>query len=413
MEFRTEIRTADLHSALVIDAIFGTGINKPVKTPASDIISFLNRSEAPVLSVDIPSGISADDGRVMGIAVRADYTVTFGLPKIGHLLHPGAEHTGILSVENIGFPEALLTSEALNIQTIEKDYAAFLVPDRPANSYKGDYGHVLIVAGSKGRTGAAFMASKACLRSGAGLVTIGVPESLGDVFQSRATEEMILLLPDKGDGTLSFEAAEAILRFASDRADVLAIGPGIGVSGDTKKLMRGLVVGSPVPMVIDADGINSISGDAGIFGSARSPVILTPHVGEMARLLKLNDSEDSVDKSGVGTDRLSTSLSFSRKTGTYLVLKGVPTVIAEPGGKSFINTTGNPGMAKAGSGDVLTGIIAAFLGRLSNPLDAAVLGTYLHGLAGDIAASEKGMHSLIATDIIEHLAGAFKSLKRE
>ncbi|HSB32170.1 MAG TPA: NAD(P)H-hydrate dehydratase [Candidatus Sulfobium mesophilum] len=412
MEFRTGISRADLHSSLVIDAIFGTGINKPVRPPVSDIVSFLNRADAPVLSVDIPSGISADDGRVMGVAVRADYTVTFGLPKIGHLLHPGAEYAGKFFVEDIGFPRELLASESLNIQTIEKNDASLLIPERPANSHKNDYGHVLIVAGSAGRTGAALMAARACLRSGAGLVTLGVPESLAGVFQSTVTEEMILPLPDKGGGTLSLESAQVILEFVSGRADVLAIGPGIGVSADTRGIMQELIVRAAVPMVIDADGINSISGDAGILEKAKSPMILTPHVGEMARLLRRNDSDSSVDRTAIEAHRVSESLSFSKKTGTYLILKGAPTIIAEPEGKAFINTTGNPGMATAGSGDVLTGIVAAFLGQMSDPLDASVLGTYLHGLAGDGAASEKGMHSMIATDIIEHLPNAFKTLKR-
>ncbi len=413
MEFRTGISGADLHSALVVDAIFGTGINKEVKPPVSDIISFLNRSEAAVLSVDIPSGISADNGRVIGEAVRADYTVTFGLPKIGHLLHPGAEYTGKLFIEEIGFPKVLLNSESLHIQTVEKDDAALLVPARPADSHKGDYGHVLVIAGSRGRTGAAIMTAKACLRSGAGLVTIGVPETLAGVFQSRAAEEMVLPLPDKGDGSLSFEAAGEILRFVSERADVLAIGPGIGISADTTRIMRELITNSAAPMVIDADGINSIKGDGGILRKAKSPAILTPHAGEMARLLKPDSADESAERAAIERERVSLSVSFSEKNGVYLVLKGAPTLIAEPGGKLFINTTGNPGMATAGSGDVLTGIVAAFLGQQSNPLDACVLGTYLHGLAGDMAASEKGMHSMIATDIIEHLPGSFAALKRE
>jgi hydroxyethylthiazole kinase-like uncharacterized protein yjeF len=413
IEFRTGISGADIHSAMVVDAIFGTGINNPVRPPVSDVISFLNRSEGPVLSVDLPSGISSDQGRVMGEAVRADYTVTFGLPKIGHLLHPGAEYTGKLFVEDIGFPEGLLTAESLYIQTIEKTDAALLVPARPANSHKGDYGRVLIVAGSRGRTGAALMAAKACLRAGAGLVTMGVPETLTGVFQSRATEEMILPLPDKGDGSLSFEAAKEILSFICGGADVLAIGPGIGISVDTTRIMRELILNSTAPMVIDADGINSIKGDAGILRKAKSPLILTPHAKEMARLMKRDGQDGSADTAAIEADRVALSLSYSKKTGIYLVLKGAPTVIAEPGGKVFINTTGNPGMATAGTGDVLTGIVAAFLGQELNPLDASVLGTYLHGLAGDIAASEMGMHSTIATDIIERLPGAFAALKKE
>lgn len=412
MEFRAGISGADLHSALIVDAIFGTGINKDVEPPVSDIVSFLNRSEASVLSVDIPSGVSADNGRVMGQAVRADYTVTFGLPKIGHLLHPGAEYTGRLFIEDIGFPEGLLTAESLRVQTVQMSDAGLLVPARPADSHKGDYGHVLVIAGSRGRTGAALMTSKACLRSGAGLVTIGVPETLVDVFQTRVTEEMVIPLPDKGVGSLSFEAAGEIMRFVSEKADVLAIGPGIGVSADNTRIMRELITNSAAPMVIDADGINSIKGDTGILRRAKSPVILTPHVGEMARLLK-EDGEEAAERTAIEMERVALSLSFSKKNGVYLVLKGAPTVVAEPGGKLFINTTGNPGMATAGSGDVLTGVIAAFLGQQLNPLDASVLGSYVHGLAGDIAASAKGMHSMIATDIIENLSGAFAELKRE
>lgn len=412
MEFRAGISGADLHSALIVDAIFGTGINKDVEPPVSDIVSFLNRSEASVLSVDIPSGVSADNGRVMGQAVRADYTVTFGLPKIGHLLHPGAEYTGRLFIEDIGFPEGLLTAESLRVQTVQMSDAGLLVPARPADSHKGDYGHVLVIAGSRGRTGAALMTSKACLRSGAGLVTIGVPETLVDVFQTRVTEEMVIPLPDKGVGSLSFEAAGEIMRFVSEKADVLAIGPGIGVSADNTRIMLELITNSAAPMVIDADGINSIKGDTGILRRAKSPVILTPHVGEMARLLK-EDGEEAAERTAIEMERVALSLSFSKKNGVYLVLKGAPTVVAEPGGKLFINTTGNPGMATAGSGDVLTGVIAAFLGQQLNPLDASVLGSYVHGLAGDIAASAKGMHSMIATDIIENLSGAFAELKRE
>lgn len=408
IEFRTGIGKTDLHSAVVVDAIFGTGIKNTVRPPISEIISFLNSSEAPVLSVDMPSGISSDRGSVMGEAVRADYTVTFGLPKVGHLLYPGAEYTGKLFVEDIGFPEGLLTAGSLYIQTIEKTDAALIVPARPADSHKGDYGRILIVAGSKGRTGAARMAAKACLRAGAGLVTIGVPETLAGIFQSGTMEEMVLPLTDRGDGSLSFKAVDEILSFISESADVLAIGPGIGVSDDTTKLMRELIANSTAPMVIDADGINSIKGDPSIFRKAKSPVILTPHPKEMNRLIN-----GTLDSSKMETDKVSLSLSYAKKTGTYLVLKGAPTVIAEPGGKVFINTTGNPGMATAGTGDVLTGIVAAFLGQAMNPLDASVLGAYMHGLAGDIAASKMGMHSMIATDIIEHLSGAFGALKKE
>jgi len=419
VEIRAGITGGDLHSALVVDALFGTGLNKEVKGNLTEVISLLNRTDSPVLSVDIPSGISADSGQVMGVAVKADYTVTFGLPKRGHLLYPGAEYTGRLFTENIGFPEELLASDDLTVELLEEQYISQLIPERPRYSHKGDYGHVLIVAGSRGKTGAAFMAAKACMRAGAGLVTVGVPESLADIVQSRVTEEMTLPLPDEGGGTLSSKASSVILRFLAEKADVLCIGPGIGVSNETRKLLAELITASRAPMVIDADGINSID-DVTLFGKAHSPVILTPHPGEMARLLnkKTSPLARGSRKSGarelrshIEQERIATGLSFSQETGAYLLLKGVPTVLAEPGGKAYINPTGNPGMATGGTGDVLTGMVSSFMAQGLNPTDAAILGVYMHGLAGDIAADKKGEHSLIASDIIDSLPEVFKCLK--
>jgi NAD(P)H-hydrate epimerase len=430
-EFRTQITGSDLHSAVVVDAMLGTGLSRDVEGPMARVITYLNDSGSPVISVDVPSGISSDSGQVMGVAVKAAYTVTFGLPKRGHILHPGADYTGRLFVENIGFPEELLKSDELGVELIEKRKLAHLIPERPGYSHKGDYGHVLVVAGSRGKTGAGFMTAKACLRAGAGLVTIGVPESLMDVFQSRVTEEMTLPLADRGDGSLSAKAAETILRFSSERADVLCIGPGIGLSDETGKLMAGIIKSSRTPMVIDADGINALSetrdggrGAAGILRKALAPVILTPHPGEMAGLLLSRKPEVRSPKSEergprtqnsqlrtkIEQDRIATAVNFAKETRAHLILKGVPTVIAEPQGKAFINPTGNPGMATAGSGDVLTGMVASFLAQGQDPLNAAVLGAYMHGLAGDLAAGRKGMPSLIASDIIEALPDAFREL---
>ena len=263
----------------------------------SEIINVLNQSALPVISVDIPSGISSDNGQVMGNAVRAGYTVTFGLPKRGHFLHPGAEFSGKLFIEDIGFPKALLGSEKPGVELLERDYLNRLIPVRRTYSHKGNYGHVLIIAGSRGKTGAALMAAEACLRTGAGLVTIGIPESLAEVFQSRVTEAMTLILPDNGDGTLSAKASGRILDFLRKSADILAIGPGIGVTAGTRKLLRDLISNSESPMVIDADGINSLNGNRGVFTKAKAPLILTPHPGEMARLLKEAKSKEHRAKS--------------------------------------------------------------------------------------------------------------------
>ena len=421
LEFRTSITDKDIHAAVVVDALLGTGINKPVLSPLAEVIDVLNKADNQVVSVDIPSGISSDDGQIKGTAVLADYTVTFGLQKYGHLLYPGAEHTGHLFVEDIGFPAELLHSESLKTETIEQTDVAFLLPERPKNSHKGDCGHVLIVAGSRGKTGAALMAAKACLRSGAGMITIGVPETLLDVYQQRVTEEMVLPLPDNGQGVLSAAASEAILDFLNRKADVLAIGPGISTGPDITKLLLTLLMSVTSPMVLDADAINSLAGHTDILLRAKAPVILTPHTGEMARLLGKGPGKDKepprVDWKGmtrrIERDRVNFAVAFSKEKGAYLILKGVPTIISEPGGRAFINTTGNPGMATAGAGDVLTGMVAAFLAQGLNPADTSILSVFLHGLAGDIAASEKGTHSLIATDIIEKLPEAFIRVKQK
>ena len=406
-EFLIHYSSVLTRHSVIVDAILGTGLSKNIAGKLSEVISLINKSNIPIISVDIPSGISSDNGQVMGAAVRADYTVTFGLPKRGHFLYPGAEYTGKLFVEDIGFPEELLKTEKLNIELLMKDYISALIPERKKYSHKGNYGHVLIVAGSRGKTGAALMAAKACLRCGTGLVTIGVPESLANIFQSRVTEEMTLILPDKGDGTLSVRASNKILDFLNKTADLLAIGPGIGVSAETEKLMRTLIKNSETPIVIDADGINSIKGEKEVFSKIKAPLILTPHPGEMARLLQ----DSGLGIKDIEKDRINTATSFAKETGTYLVLKGVPTIIAMPDGRAFINSTGNPGMATAGTGDVLTGMISGFLNQTPNPIHACITGVYMHGLAGDMAASEKGQYSLIATDIIDKIPDAFRSFK--
>ena len=403
---------------IVVDALLGTGLNKEIKSPLSKVIKKINIMQCPVISIDIPSGISSDSGQIMGCAVKAQHTVTFGLPKRGHLLYPGAEYTGKLLIGNIGFPEKLLRSVKLKVNLLQEKDAIPLLPERPKYSHKGTYGHVLLIAGSKGKTGAAFMSAKACLRTGAGLVTIGVPESLVNVFQSRVTEEMVLPLPDKGDGTLSYKASDLVLKFLRQQANVLAIGPGISTSNEISKLVSLIIAKSKVPIVMDADAINAIAGRTGVLKKSSAPIILTPHPGEMARLLnpptppftKGRQGGITVGVKDIENDRINTAVLFAKKTKTYLVLKGVPTVIAAPDGKAFVNSTGNPGMATAGIGDVLTGMISAFLAQGLNPQNASILGVYMHGLIGDIVAEKKGAHSLIASDIINAITKVFKTI---
>jgi NAD(P)H-hydrate epimerase len=400
VEFRKTLRSIDLHGTVVVDAVLGTGLSRKVTGPLAALFAFVNKSGAPVVSVDVPSGISSDTGEILGKAVEADATVTFGLPKIGHLLHPGAACTGRLFVEDIGFPSRLLASEKITTTLLTQSFIRGLILPRPACSHKGDYGHVLVVAGSRGRTGAAMLASRACLAAGAGLVTVGVPESLMDVFQAGVMEQMTLPLPDDGRGMLSEKAAGPILDFIRHKTDVVAIGPGIGVSNGTQTIVSELICKASVPLVLDADALNSIRGRTGLLKQSKSPLVLTPHAGEMARLM--GKAVRDIEK-----DRLNASKTFAKETGTWLVLKGAPTVIAGPEGQAFINSTGNPGMATAGSGDVLTGIISALLGQGLSPSDAAALGVYLHGMAGDMVAGQSGMQSLTASRIIGALPEAF------
>ncbi|BCB96935.1 bifunctional NAD(P)H-hydrate repair enzyme Nnr [Dissulfurispira thermophila] len=412
IEFRDSINERDIHGAVVIDAIFGTGLSRYVKGNLIEVFAFINASGVPVVAVDIPSGVSSDTGEILGEAIMADITVTFGLPKVGHFLHPGAEYSGKLFVEDIGFPAELICSEVLKVNLINSQTASSLIPARYINSHKGDYGHVLVIAGSKGKTGAALMTAKACLRSGSGLVTLAVPESLANVFQDRVTEEMTLPLPDDGRGVISLKAVDVILKFIAGKIDAIAVGPGIGVSSDMERVMTELIQKSTVPLVIDADGINSIAEGVPrkILTKAKSPVILTPHTGEMARLLSASSTKGQWSME-VRKNRIDIARAFSKETGAYLVLKGTPTIVANPEGSVFINTTGNPGMATAGSGDVLTGIIASLLGQGLNPQNASLFGVYMHGLAGDIAAESIGEHSLIASDIIGFLPDAFLKLQ--
>jgi NAD(P)H-hydrate epimerase len=393
--------------SVIVDAILGTGLKKNISGEMAEVIKIINSSGLPVVSVDIPSGISTDNGQILGIAVKADSTVTFGLPKRGHFLFPGAEFSGKLFIENIGFPQEMLQSEKIPVELLDKNFVSALFPARKKYSHKGTYGHVLVVSGSTGKTGAALMTARACLRSGAGLVTLGIPESLAEVIQSHVVEEMTLLLPDKGDGTLSGKASRRILDFLDEKADVLAIGPGIGVSPQTIHLMQKLVRDSEKPLVIDADGINSLARGRDVLEKAKVPIILTPHPGEMSRLL--NNPQYTVQE--IESDRIETALSFARKKKIYLVLKGVPTILATPDGMVFVNSTGNPGMASAGTGDVLTGMISGFLGQTRDPLSSMILGVNIHGLAGDMAAAEQGQHSMIASDIIQKIPGALRSLQ--
>ena len=393
---------------LLVDAIFGTGLRDTVRGSIATVIKTLNNFSIPILSVDLPSGLDANTGHPLGTCVRADRTVTIGLPKRGLLVHPGAEFAGKLEVVDIGFPEQVIDAQGIKVNWTTTTQALQWVPPRPPASHKGTYGRVLVVAGSTGMTGAAALASEAALRAGAGLVTLATPKHLNPILEGLLPEVMTLPLPETDAGSLSVSAASAILEFAEKTKSVLAIGPGLSQHSDTVLLVHQLVRENReralnLRMVVDADGLNALSQVPEVISLLDREAILTPHPGEMSRLT-------SSSVSSLEADRIRTAQQFASEHNLTLVFKGAPTVTGLPNGDVWINSTGNPGMATGGMGDVLTGIIAGLMAQGHSSETAAVLGVYLHGLAGDIAAEVSGMPGLIASDVLKTVPRAISSL---
>lgn len=396
--------------ALFFDAIFGTGLARPASGLFEEAIHLCNdhTGESPVISVDIPSGVASDSQELIGPAVKADLTVTFTAPKIGNILPPAADLGGELVVAPIGSPDELINSSGSRLNLVERgDVMRWLAASRRSpHANKGDVGKVLVVAGSRGKTGAACLAGEAALRAGCGLVTIATAESSQPVVASRVIAEcMTEALAETNSGSVAQGAADRVLELA-DQRDVLAIGPGLGSDDkSTRALMRVVAMKRRRPMVIDADGLNSLAPWAkNLRGGVELPMILTPHPGEMARLVSKTVTE--VLKNPVEFAR-----SFAEHHAVILVLKGSPTIIAAPDGQVNLNATGNAGMASGGTGDVLTGIIASFVAqKAGEPLSATIAAVYLHGLAADIAASRLGTRAMTASDITAHLGEAFIEL---
>ncbi len=396
------LRAAIETSSVVVDGIFGTGFRGSVEGTVAEVIILINQAPGRVISIDIPSGVDGESGAVEGDAVTADWTVTMALPKTGLLRGEGLNRSGELEPVDIGIPAQLVDEIPADLELITEEELSDLLPPRPLTSHKGDYGHVLVLAGSPGFTGAAALATEAALRAGAGLVTLGIPQSLNPILESKCTEAMTLPLPETGEGTLSPGALEEIVNFCR-KASVVALGPGLSRNGETGELVRELIRNCPLPMVVDADGLNLIAEDVSVLSMAQSSLVLTPHPGEMRRLAGLEKEE-------LGWDREKLAQDFARKYNLTLVLKGAGTLIATPPGPLWINPTGNPGMASGGTGDVLTGLIAGFLAQGLPPFNAARLGVYVHGRAGDLAAREKGRISLIASDLIARVPDALRGL---
>lgn len=388
---------------IVIDAIYGTGFKGAVKEYAGLIIEAVNASEKPVIAVDVPSGVEADSGEVNGPCIRATLTVTFGLPKVGLLLEPGAGYAGELRVADISLPGSLLMDERIKCNLIDDSLVRGWIPFRPGSSHKGDYGRVLVISGSRGMAGAACLTAGAVARAGAGLVTMAVPEGIYEPVASKLAEVMVAPVPQTSQGTISKEALP-VLRGMLERAEVLALGPGMSTNPETSEVIRRIISLSHVPTVLDADGLNAFVEHTALFKKVKKPLVLTPHPGEMARLAGISVEE-------VQNERLQVARSWSSAWGAVLVLKGARSIVASPDGTAYINTTGNPGMATGGSGDVLTGVIAGLMAQGMDATGAAAAGVFLHGMAGDAAGREKGMMGLIAGDILRALPGVTRSVE--
>ena len=387
---------------VLVDAMLGTGLNKPLDDLSSVMAGDLNALDAPVVAIDLPSGLSADRTDPIGEAVEADVTVTLAAPKIALLLPPAESWAGDLVVADIGIPASVIDAvpgERLELLTPEE--IGFLIPPRPDDAHKGDFGHVLVVAGSVGKTGAAALAGLGALRSGAGLVTVATPRGCVSSVSSAVPEYMTLPLPETEDGTVAADALGVILEFG---CDVIAVGPGLGTTADVSVLVHGLVERASVPLVLDADALNVFATDPSrLTGRDAVPIVITPHPGEMARLCQTTSAE-------VQSDRLKTARHFAKEHQLFVVLKGSRTVIADPDGATWVNLTGNAGMSTGGVGDVLTGVTAAWLAQLGRPDYACQVAVFLHGLAGDLASHEHGEVALIASDLVACLGEAAREV---
>ena len=397
-----ELKSEMTHQNIWVDAIFGTGLNSDITGVFKSAIDFLNALNRPVLAVDIPSGLNADSGRICGVCLSAVATATFGFPKIGHVQFPGADFTGNLHVIDIGIPPHIVGRVGPRHHLVTRATVANILIPRQWEAHKGNTGHVLVVAGSKGKSGAASLSAIAALRSGAGLVTLGIPETSLQVIAARCMEVMTAPLAETDSGAISDNALPAVMALLKDKK-CLAMGPGMGTDPATRRLVSRLIMESPVPMVVDADGLNPISDNPDILLSRQSEIVLTPHPGEMARLT----GQTTV---WIQDNRISCAREFAVKYQVHVVLKGARSLIAHPDGHVFVNLTGNPGMASAGMGDVLTGVVAGLIAQGYPPGKAAHLAVYLHGLAADRLASSKGPFGFLASDVAAALPAAIAEL---
>ena len=390
---------------LIVDALLGTGLTGRASGMVAKMIEWMNDRPEPVLAVDIPSGVEGDTGAVRGVAVIADWTVTMGLYKRGLVLPPGRDLAGEVTVAIISLPPHVRAGTHISFNLLEASDIHGMLPQRQPTDHKGDCGRVVILAGSPGMTGAATLCSQAALRIGAGLVILGIPKSLNPILETKLSEVMTRRLAENDDGCLCPEALPTIEELIS-WADVVAIGPGLSQHPDTEETVRLILSNINKPLVIDADGLNVLGKEEEFAGMLPSGSILTPHPGEFSRLCGLPIAE-------ILNHRVYLTAEKAASWGAVVVLKGSPTIIADPGGEVFCNPTGNPALATGGSGDVLTGMIVGLLAQGCPPVHAACAGVYLHGLAGDFAAKEIGIAATIAGDLDKLLPRVIRQVSPE
>ncbi|MEF3169059.1 MAG: NAD(P)H-hydrate dehydratase [Deltaproteobacteria bacterium] len=390
------------HAGVIVDALFGTGLAREVGGRFATAIRLANDASAPVVSVDMPSGISSDTGEALGCAVTAAVTATFGAMKLGLVLHPGAAHAGKVRVVDIGIPRRLVEEMGIRAEFLGMGTVSRLLRPRPETGHKGTFGHLLVFAGSRGKSGAATLAALGALRAGAGLVTVACPEGVQPVLAAKLTEAMTEGIPETGAGTASLSGLERLLRLM-DRKRAVAMGPGIGLHEETRELVRRIMAEAPLPMVVDADALTAVGQDLALVSVSGHARVLTPHPGEMARLLGVTTPE-------VEADRVGAVRAAARGSGAVVVLKGARTIAAAPDGRIAVNSSGNSGMAAGGMGDVLTGLIGSLLAQGYGPWDAARLAVFAHGRAGDILAAEKGPFGYLAGEIADTLPAVWRSL---
>jgi NAD(P)H-hydrate epimerase len=385
---------------LIVDALFGVGLTRPLAGPWAEVVAALPPA-VPVVSVDLPSGLDADRQAPIGPAVRAALTVTFVAPKPAHVLDPSCDLCGEVVVADLGVPfEPTAGAGALHRLTGEE--LGLALPRRARAAHKGVFGHALVVAGSEGKAGAMVLAARAAVVGGAGLTTVALPAPLAAALAAGCPEAMSLPLPAGEGGTLAADALPQLVAAAAER-EALAIGPGLGRDRETDALVRQLVLTTATPLVLDADGLNAFAGRFDELAGRRGGAVLTPHPGEMARLL-------GIDVAAVQADRLAAAREAARRSGAIVALKGRNTIVAAPDGEAWVNATGGPEMASGGSGDVLTGLIAARLAQGDTPEFAACLSVHLHGLAGERAAARLGGPAVPASELLADLPGAFAGL---